>query len=243
MPKPKPSFTSGLDSPAASQGDYDAEAVYGLPIFGESALAAIRSGEIRVGALLWKPTGLQVDGQITEADWRETGRLLKMLDSSLQWLIGDFIVCGEALQWGQQKEIAEAFGFEYSTVRDYVYVCSNVDLLVRTDKLDFAHHKLVAAFTPAEQADWLQKASTGDKGKRWSVSRLRAEIEAYYSFALEVPNPPIINTWNQAEAKQREAIRKRFIKANPTTKRGIIDFAKSQSRYWQTFAQELEAEE
>lgn len=143
----------------------------------QQTLALLSTNEIRVGAFVWKPTGLAIDGEITRADWEQVGKLLKQLDSSLQWLIGDLIVCGESRAWGDQKAIAEAFGFEYSTIRVYATVCRKIDLLIRINTLDFAHHQLVASMSPEEQSHWLQRAAEGDDGKRWSVARLRDEIE------------------------------------------------------------------
>ena len=134
--------------------------------------------DIRIGAFLLKPTGLVVDGEITRHDWEQTGKILKKLDSSMQWLIGDLIVCGQELKWGDQQTIADVFGFEYGTIRTYANVCRKVDLSIRIDKLDFAHHQLVSSMTTEEQSFWLQKAAAGDDGKRWSVARLRDEIKA-----------------------------------------------------------------
>lgn len=141
------------------------------------ALATINSNQIRTGAFLWTSTGLKVEGKITRDDWEQTGQLLHLLDQSLQWLIGDLIVHGEDLAYGDQIKIADLFGFQHSTIRDYAYVARNVELSVRTDSLDFGHHKLVAGFAPREQVEWLQRAEIGNDGKRWSVSRLRQEIK------------------------------------------------------------------
>lgn len=205
---------------------------------------ALLQNEIRVGAFVWKPTGLLIDGEATETDWREVGRLLKMLDSSMQWLIGDLIVCGEDLRYGDQKQIAEAFGFEYATIRDFAYVSRNVEMSVRTDKLDFGHHKLVAAMPLEEQADWLQAAAEGDNGKRWSIARLRQEIDAAkLGHSASVPPRTL---WYRAAARERERVRKAFErsrkKGNNFELKNHIEFAKEQGQYWQKFAQELEEE-
>jgi hypothetical protein len=171
MPSPKKNdFTGGLSAPKSQVSEYNADNVYGLPILeNKSQALALMHGEgIRIGALVWKPTGLQVDGEVTREDWEATGKLLKQLDSSLQWLIGDLIVCGEYHQWGEQKAIAEAFDFEYSTIRDFAYVARNVEMSVRTDKLSFGHHKLVAGLKGNEQSYWLDKAIA----EGWSIKDL-----------------------------------------------------------------------
>jgi hypothetical protein len=166
-------------------------------------LALLASDEFRVGAFVWKPTGLIIDGEIRREDWEETGKLLKMLDSSMQWLIGDLIVHGESLRWGDQKTIAEAFGFEYGTVRVYASVCRNVEMLIRINSLDFAHHQLVASMPRSEQKRWLQAAAEGDDGKRWSVARLRDEIKAAQLGAGEEKQP--LPKWLQPISQLRKA--------------------------------------
>lgn len=172
-PKPK-GFTSGLGTSHEDTDDYDENLVYGLPIFETKAqaLALIANQEIRVGALIWKPTGLVVDGEVTQSDWEQTGKLLKQLDSSMQWLIGDLIVCGEYHKWGDQKQIAEAFGFEYATIRNFAYVCRKVEMSIRSDKLSFGHHQVIASLSPDEQAHWLEKANVND----WSIKRLSESL-------------------------------------------------------------------
>lgn len=169
---PQDAFETGEDAPLLAK-------LKALKAQGKSqTLAMLSSNEIRVGALIWKPTGLlrDTERELTRADWEETGRLLKMLDSSLQWLIGDLIVCGEDLHWGEQKQIAEAFGFDEGTVYNYSYVCRKVEISRRRETLSFGHHQAVAALKSEEdQTCFLQSAVDG----KWSVARLRKEISAY----------------------------------------------------------------
>lgn len=111
----------------------------------------------------------------SEADWAELGAVLRQLEGSLQWLIGDWVAAGE-LRWGKTyEEICELTGYEYQTVRTYVYIARNVDLSIRMDKLSHAHHALVAPIAdPDLQRQWLQYAVE----HRLSVAKLRAEMRA-----------------------------------------------------------------
>jgi hypothetical protein len=177
MPR-KDDFTMDMDD-SQSAHSYTADAVYKLPISNKKqALAAISSKEIRIGAFVWTPVGLQIDGQINREDWEETGKLLNRLDISLQWLIGDWVVAAEALGYGDRQEFAEQIGFATQTIYDYSYVARNVEFSIRIENLDFGHHQLVASMDdPEKQRHWLERALAGDDGKkRWSVARLRQEI-------------------------------------------------------------------
>ncbi|MEO1290284.1 MAG: hypothetical protein AAFV93_21240 [Chloroflexota bacterium] len=146
----------------------------------QEIISAVSSGHIEIGAFRFTATGLDIQGNITKEDWNKVGTLLAMLDNSMQWLIGDFIACGESKKFGTQKEIADLFGFEYGTVRVYASVARNIDLLIRINKLSFGHHQLVAGMRDIdtgeilqqEQQYWLQQAV--DNG--WSVRQLRAAI-------------------------------------------------------------------
>lgn len=180
------------------------------------ALAVISSNEIRIGAFLWTPVGLQVDGEITRQDWEETGRLLQRIDVSLQWLIGDFIVAGEELNYGQQEELAQQFGFQYGTVRTYATVARNVDLSIRVDKLSFKHHQLVAALPQERQVHWLNLAAEGEDGKIWSTGRLQQEIsrrnasvsEDRFLFSKDrIPKitSSLANTWAKAKRGDKKS--------------------------------------
>lgn len=226
----KNSFISNMEEEPADGHQYNGDSVYQLPIMSKSqTLALLSSNEIRVGALIWKPTGLQVDGIVTREDWEQTGKLLKQLDSSMQWLIGDLIVCGEDLKWGDQKTIAESFGFEYGTIRNYAYVCRKVEMSIRSDKLDFAHHQLVAALPVGKQIFWLNAAEKGDDGKRWSVSRLRDAINGTTQLEAET-TPKYLHGVSQIRQAYSPAKRR---KMKPAESRRVISELKGLIEVWE----------
>ena len=146
--------------------------------------------------------------------WEQLGRFLFRLDHSIQWLIGDWLLHGESNQWGKHEEIADKLGYEVKTLYDYRYVARNVHFSVRTEKLSFGHHKLVAHLQTKEQVQWLRKAATGDTNKEtgqahpWSISRLRNEL-----LALPAPSPGDETPFNRNLRRiDREMTRKRWNK-------------------------------
>lgn len=135
----------------------------------------------------YRLTGIGLDpGALSgrRADWERLGRLLFRFDRSMQWLIGDWLLQGEDNKWGRHEEIAAELGLQVKTLYDYRYVARHVDFSVRTDKLSFGHHKLVAQLAPSLQRRWLQMATAGDsdpasgESRPWSISRLRKEMAA-----------------------------------------------------------------
>lgn len=136
-----------------------------------SALVTLEDGSNQLGTYIVTRLGLK-SGGLNEAEWLEFGRLLKQFDGSLQWIIGDWLVEGE-LKWGKKYEQACALtNLAYDTVKDYAYVCRNVQLSVRTDNLEFGHHKLIASMEPELQKQWLDYAIQ----ERMSVARMRLAI-------------------------------------------------------------------
>lgn len=159
--------------------------------FGDLSPAASAANGVAIaadGSLVafdYRLTGIGLDPQALSsrrADWERLGQLLFRFDRSLQWLIGDWLLQGEDNKWGRHEAIAAELGLQVKTLYDYRYVARHVDFSVRTDKLSFGHHKLVAQLEPSQQRRWLHLAaagdhdSTADASRPWSISRLRKEM-------------------------------------------------------------------
>lgn len=148
-----------------------------------SALSDMKRGNAAIvthdgGAMLygWQmtPTGLIPPDGLQEAQYREFGAKLFMLDNSMQWLVGDFITIGDNFQWGETyQRLADETGKDPNTLKDWAYVCRNVKMSERSDDLSFNHHKLVASMTPDEQAYWLERAAA----EGLSIAKLRKAIK------------------------------------------------------------------
>ena len=65
-------------------------------------------------------------------------------------------------------------GFDPGYLRNLKYVCSRVELSLRSDKLTFSHHTLVAPCDPADQKKWLTLAANN----HWTVKELREAMQA-----------------------------------------------------------------
>ena len=174
-----------------------AQATFGAPEsemlsrwFGDLSPAAFAADGVAIaadGSLVafdYRLTGIGLDPNALSsqrADWERLGQLLFRFDRSMQWLIGDWLLHGEDNRWGKHEEIAAELELQVKTLYDYRYVARHVDFSVRTEKLSFGHHKLVAQLEPALQQHWLNRAAAGDVdsiSQPWSISRLRKEMAA-----------------------------------------------------------------
>ncbi len=158
-------------------GDLSPAAADGVTIAADGSLVAFD----------YRLTGIGLDPRALSsqrADWERLGRLLFRFDRSMQWLIGDWLLQGEDNKWGEHEAIAAELGLQVKTLYDYRYVARHVDFSVRTEKLSFGHHKLVAQLEPTLQRRWLNRAAAGDydatagASRAWSISRLRKEMTA-----------------------------------------------------------------
>lgn len=152
------------------------EATYGAPRvdLGRRDIASLKviANTLRAGHFTLTPTGLQAAEGATFEEWQQVGVILRRMDSSIQWLIGDWLNIG-ARAWGQMYEpVAEALGYDAKTLREYAYIARSIELSIRMDNLSFAHHQLVASLEPDRQRYWLQLAADS----QWNRSQLRLAI-------------------------------------------------------------------
>lgn len=122
-----------------------------------------------ISRVAWIP---QRDLEHTE--WLATGRRLGAIGRCSQWWIGDWIRYGTSL-WGEKyAEAARVTGYDVASLRNMAWVASQFDLSLRSDKLTWSHHVLLAPLESDEQRHWLERASE----ERLSVADLRLELRA-----------------------------------------------------------------
>lgn len=125
------------------------------------------------------PTGLMVKPGTHPpfAAWEAVGQVLRTLERGVAWLVGDWMAYGESAYGDLAHQIIGDFSPE--TARVYSWVAEKIPPENRDHRLDFGHHQVVAALSPAEQRVWLDRAAAGDgDGKRWSTVRLKQEVRA-----------------------------------------------------------------
>ena len=136
---------------------------------GRGAVAA--AGEKRssgaVSKVAWVP-----QGELEHGEWIAAGRRLGAIGRCSQWWVGDWIRYGTS-KWGEKyAEAARVTGYDVASLRNMAWVASQFDLSLRSDKLTWSHHVLLAPLEPDEQRRWLDRASE----ERLSVADLRIEL-------------------------------------------------------------------
>ena len=110
--------------------------------------------------------------ELGQADWLATGRRLGAIGRCSQWWIGDWIRYGTA-RWGERyAEAARVTKYDAASLRNMAWVASRFDLSLRSDKLTWSHHVLLAPLEPEEQRSWIDHAIA----ERLSVADLRKEL-------------------------------------------------------------------
>lgn len=131
--------------------------------------AAERRSLSGISKVAWvPPSGL---GQV---EWLAAGRRLGAIGRCSQWWIGDWIRFGTA-RWGEKyAEAARVTGYDVASLRNMAWVASQFDLSLRSDKLSWSHHVLLAPLEADEQCRWIAQAVE----RRLSVADLRLELRA-----------------------------------------------------------------
>ncbi|HXR30983.1 MAG TPA: hypothetical protein VN752_07570 [Solirubrobacterales bacterium] len=120
-----------------------------------------------ISKVAWQP-----DGDLGQPEWLLTGRRLGAIGRCSQWWIGDWVRYGTA-RWGERyAEAARVTGYDAASLRNMAWVASRFDLSLRSDKLSWSHHVLLAPLEAEEQSRWLGRALR----ERLSVADLRLEL-------------------------------------------------------------------
>lgn len=120
------------------------------------------------------PTGLIVTAPVPYEVWEAYGGALRRVESSLQWVIGDWLVYGEDT-YGEMYAQATSLwpGRTIERLKRYAWVSQCVPLCVRTQNLSWTHHLEVASLETSKQIAWLDKAEQED----WSSRELKAHLD------------------------------------------------------------------
>lgn len=155
-------------------------------------------------------TELVIPDDVTEDEWVELGVLLMRMKSTIQWVLGDWLVYGMTQKWKDgYSYIEQKFGYEVETLWSYASVCRKVPTLTRIKDLSFSHHRAVTRFAdePDLQRDWLSKALQND----WSAKELVKQIQqANKAIPAKTSSwQPLIATleneqWQQLPSQERQ---------------------------------------
>jgi N6-adenosine-specific RNA methylase IME4 len=118
-------------------------------------------------------TGMQIDDDLTFAEYEQLGRDLNVIEGAVQWWRGDWLNYGER-RWGEMyaQAIQDEWEVGYQALANYAWVAKQVEFSIRIENLSWTHHYQVAPLPPDEQREWLARAVENE----WSVAQLKREI-------------------------------------------------------------------
>lgn len=138
-----------------------------------NALIPQANGHFVYKRFLMTPTGIEIPEDTTPEEWQDIGAVIKSLDSSISWIVGDWAVHANK-QWGLTAlQIAEMFSYEQSTIETYISVCTAIHGMIRNHTVSFGHHRLVAGLEVNQQQEYLQMAAKNN----WTISQMRTAIK------------------------------------------------------------------
>jgi hypothetical protein len=106
------------------------------------------------------------------SEWAAHGRRLGVMGRGVGWWLGDWLRFGNAAYGERYGPAARMTGYDRQSLMNMVYVASRCEPSRRREKLSWSHHAEIAAFEPAEQDEWLDRAERD----RLSVRDLREAI-------------------------------------------------------------------
>jgi hypothetical protein len=138
-------------------------------------LERLPHGVVLSATRLTLPENLDLD------QWKAIGIKLCIIDSAMQWAIGDWWRYGHHA-YGKRKAFAVAnqLPYQFGTLMNLGWVARSVETSCRNEVRSFSHHAAVATLEPEDQKKWLTKAEKG----QWSVSKLRDYIHEAAERAL-----------------------------------------------------------
>ena len=126
------------------------------------------------------PVGWALPDNLSEAEWRDAGRILGRVERSVAWWIGDWWAFGEA-RYGERKALVEGDDWDgpsFATCVNAATVCGTFESPRRRGLLGFTHHAEVAGLPPVEAdrlLDWAEETIVRT-GKPRATRELRAEV-------------------------------------------------------------------
>jgi len=121
---------------------------------------------------------------LEQPEWLLAGQRLGAIGRCSQWWIGDWLRYGVS-KWGEKYALAaRVTGYDAASLRNMAWVASRFDPSLRSDKLAWSHHVLLAPLDHSAQEYWLDRAVR----ERLSVADLRLALRSTRNAQSESPS-------------------------------------------------------
>ena len=134
------------------------------------------------------PIGMQVTEELSFDEWSSLADHIGRAARSIGFIIGDWLVYGQGLfgtEGFPEKRVdaasyqlaLQATGLDLSTLQNYAYVSRSVPFPLRSERLSWEHHRLLAKLPEDKQRDWIRTCEQEEEaGRRLSTRRLRKSL-------------------------------------------------------------------
>ena len=132
--------------------------------------------------------GMRINGSLSIEEWQALAAGIGELATSIAFIVGDWLVYGQNL-FGKDGHpdrqvdhpsyqlALKATGLDLSTLQNYAYVSRNIPYSLRSERLSWEHHRLLAKLPDADMRDWIKTCEAEeDAGRRMSTRRLRKSL-------------------------------------------------------------------
>jgi hypothetical protein len=134
------------------------------------------------------PVGLRITSELSFEEWSELATAIGQAARSIAFIVGDWLVYGQSLFGadgfpdkrvdGTSYQLAiAATGLDLSTLQNYAYVSRSIPYSLRTERLSWEHHRLVAKLPDDGKRDWIEACVAEEEaGRRMTTRRLRKSL-------------------------------------------------------------------
>ena len=132
--------------------------------------------------------GLQICDKLSVEEWQELSTSMGEAASSIAFIVGDWLVYGQSLfsthgdpdrkvEHPTYQLALKATGLDLSTLQNYAYVSRHVPFSLRSERLSWEHHRLLAKLPDDKKQEWIEACiAEEDAGRRMSTRRLRKSL-------------------------------------------------------------------
>lgn len=139
--------------------------------------------------------GMCFNAELTVEEWRDLATTIGDAARSIGFVIGDWLVYGQQnlFAWGGKDDAArfpdkrvkhpdyelaiKTTGLDYSTLQNFAYVSRSVPYSLRSERLSWEHHRVLAKLPEDKQRHWIDLCHAEEEtGHRISTRRLRKSI-------------------------------------------------------------------
>ena len=132
--------------------------------------------------------GMQITADLSIDEWGELAASIGEVATSVAFIVGDWLVYGQSLfgtdGFPDKKvdhpsyQIAiKTTGLDLSTLQNYAYVSRSIPYSMRSERLSWEHHRLLAKLPDNDIQDWIDTCvAEEDAGRRMSTRRLRKSL-------------------------------------------------------------------